>query len=64
MMRLLVSHHVATASGAEIRRRAAGVELIALPQDRDARLPYAASARVEIAHFSLISSAGSAVRRW
>ena len=55
-MRLLVSHHVASAHGAGISARAAAagdaIELIALPRDPEARLPDAVCATVDAAYFS------------
>src|SRR5687767_1361833 len=57
MTTLLVSHRVAAAHGADLERRtrASGhaLEVIALPADRDARLPDSDVARVEAAYFSL-----------
>jgi phosphoglycerate dehydrogenase-like enzyme len=56
MTTLLISHRVALERGAEIARNAnaAGrpIEVIALPEDREARLPDAVCASVEIALFS------------
>ena len=54
---LLVSHRVAVERGADLERRArAGgfsLEVIALPQDREARMDQADAARVEAAYFSI-----------
>ena len=56
MSTLLLSYRVATASGAEIERRSRElgerVEIIALPQDRDGRLPADVCATIDAAFFS------------
>jgi phosphoglycerate dehydrogenase-like enzyme len=51
---LLVSHRLNTERGADLARHArdAGLELVALPEDREARLPAEVVSRIEVAFFS------------
>jgi D-2-hydroxyacid dehydrogenase (NADP+) len=54
MPSLLVSHRLYTERGAELARRAsdAGLELVALPQDREGRLPADRVSDIDVAFFS------------
>ena len=55
MPSLLVSHRLYTERGAELAQRAsdAGLTLVALPEDREARLPADLISDIEVAFFSL-----------